>query len=56
MNLKNRTARIEDALHARGGVRLEWIEPDENGNYPPPSPGAKVIEIKWIEDPAPAQG
>ena len=53
MNLKNRIEKIEQALHAGGGVKIEWIEPDENGNFPPPTPGAKIIDLSalWAEPP-----
>lgn len=47
MNLKKRIDKIEKTLNASGGVRLEWNEPDENGNYPPVEPGTKVIVLNW---------
>jgi len=53
MNLKNRIDKIEKTLNAGGGVKFEWIEPDENGEYPPATPGAKVITLQWDSQDAP---
>jgi len=56
MNLKNRIERIEKAINASGGVRLEWIEQDENGEFPPVQPGEMRINLEWDAEPAGLMG
>ena len=52
MSIKQRITRAEKALNkGRDQIIFEWVEPDENGNFPPLAPGTKVIEIKWTDGP-----
>jgi len=47
MSAKARIKRAEKALKPKEQIEIIWLEPDENGNYPPPRPGEKVINLKW---------
>lgn len=47
MNVKARIKKAETALAAAGGVKLVWLEQDENGEFPPVQPGEVRIELKW---------
>jgi len=47
MSAKQRIKRIEAAIKPKEQLEIIWLEPDENGNYPPVPPGTKVIELKW---------
>ena len=49
MDYNKRMDRIENKITAAGGVKLVWVEPDENGNFPPDPPGSQTITIKWIQ-------
>jgi hypothetical protein len=55
MNAKARIKRAESALSSAGGVKLIWVEPDENGNFPPAPPGSQTITIKWDTNDNPDQ-
>jgi len=53
MSIKQRISRAEKALNkGQDQVIFEWVEPDENGNYPPLAPGTKVIDLNhaWEND------
>ena len=47
MNIKERIKKAENALQAGDGIRLEWIEPDEKGEFLPVRPGEIRINLKW---------
>lgn len=55
MNAKTRIKRAESALSASGGVKLIWVEQDENGNFPPDPPGSQTVTIKWDPNDNPNQ-
>lgn len=55
MDYKKRMDRIENKITAAGGVKLVWVEPDENGNFPPDPPGSQTITIKWDPNDNPNQ-
>jgi len=47
MNAKARIKRAEAALKPASEVKYIWLEPDENGEFPPVQPGEIRINLEW---------